>query len=290
MPTSTDKLPDVKNLIVGSFFSSKPDPQRPGTRHASHEVDDYTYLWRSTANLLGLPVILITDSDTEHVSHLESEFFAVRRHTPLNWSTNDERIVAFAAFLRNHDCANVFFTDTGDVVFKKNPFALISEEHPLFVGTDEPSLTKIRHSPFLVHKLFLLNQQLKPEDRFIPSRYFPKILGNPKVVSSNGLYWRVIRRLSRLVRRLLPSHPSCIWEAGVANAGVIGGKREVVKALVDEMARIIESSERGLDLNLNMAVLNYVIWKRKLSPFKGFPLTNEFKCYSTVGGEAIIHK
>lgn len=277
-------------MIVGAFFSSKPDPQRPQVWYTATDLDNYTYLWRTTAHALGLPVVIITDAVEAHRSALENDLCSFAEHTPKDWSTNDERIIAFANFLRNDDCKNVFFTDTGDVLFKKNPFQLISEEHPLCVGTDVPGASKVRDNSWLIHKLFLLNQQLDAEDRFIEDGLLSQVLGNHRGAASRSLFWRLVRRFVPAIRGFLSRDPSSIWEAKPANAGVIGGKRESVAPLIEEMAQIIQKLEKGQDLNLNMAVLNYVIWRNRLTPFSGPPLTNEFRSYSSIGPEAIIHK
>lgn len=280
----------MTNLIVGAFFSSKPDPQRASKIYSIESWDDYTYLWRTTAKALGLSVVLIVDEEAQIDASAESEFEDLVVHVPLHRTTNDERILAFEEYLSSVQCDKVLLTDTGDVLFKKNPFSFMTDEFSLCLGSDFESTPRIRDSAWLVQKLYLLNQELPASEKFIPARYLPKLLAHPDLQRSAKFHWKVFRRLARLVHLFLPRSPESIWEAKIANAGVIGGKRENVLNLLCKMSDLIRRPQLAKDLNLNMAALNYVVWRDRLEYFSGAPLTSSFGSFDTTGPEYICHK
>ena len=280
----------MTNLIVGAFFSSKPDPQRPHTVHKSESWKDYTYLWRTTAKALGLPVVLIVDQAAQIDISPESGFEDVVVHGPLHWTTNDERILAFEEYLSSVKCEKVLLTDTGDVFFKKNPFLFMTDKFSLYLGSDFHSTPRVRDNFWLVQKLYFLNKELPAFEKFIPARCLPNLLAHPDLQQSSKFLWKVFRRFARVFHILLPRNSGSIWEAKIVNAGVIGGKRENVHSLLRGMSEVIRLPQLANDLNLNMAALNYVVWRDGLNYFSGPPLTNSFGSFDTTGPQYICHK
>ena len=280
----------MTNLIIGAFFSAKPDPQRASKIHSGESWDDYTYLWRTTAKALGLPVVLIVDEEAQIDLSAESEFDDLVVHGPLHWTTNDERILAFEEYLSGVQCDDVLLTDTGDVLFKKNPFFFMTDEFSLYLGSDLETTRRVRDSFWLVQQLYLLNQELPANERFIPARCLPKLLAHPKLQQSSQFHWKVFRRFARVFHLLLPRTSGSIWESQIVNAGVVGGKRENVLNLLRSMCDVIRLPKSANDLNLNMAALNYVVWKEGFDYFSGPPLTNSFGSFDTTGPEHICHK
>lgn len=72
------------------------------------------------------------------------------------------------------------------------------------------------------------------------------------------------------------------------NAGIIGGFRDVIINLFEEMTNMI--SNLSNDLNINMPIYNLAIEKLNLKVYTGHPFHNIFRSNSDQGGCYIIHK
>lgn len=276
------------DVVMGAYFTSKPDPQRPALSSRA-SVSEYTYFWRLTCNALGLPVVLFTDADAGEAKQLESNLCSVGvldiKSSGL--SANDERFVVAGRYLAGAEHDRVLMSDTGDVLFKANPFDFMVDRNCLYFGKGRKE--KVVDGLFMVHKMALLNRLLPPERRFIRHTPFLALLSNPKFIFRNRVYSGVALKLMQLAVWLFPGRKrETIWGFQFVNAGLVGGTTDLVLNLLNRINKIFSEIESGE--NLNTAVLNYILWRDGDLYFSGSPLTNRFKSYDLTGGEYVFHK
>lgn len=279
----------IRDIVLGAYFTSKLDPQRPGLSYRS-PVGDYTYFWRLTSNALGLPVVIFTDAADEEANRLEGALCQVVSCKPGELSVNDERFLAMESYLKASNHERVLLTDTGDVLLKSNPFKFMSDQSRLYFGSDKS--IPIRKSSYMVHRIALLNSRLPLGRRFLQASPFLGLLSDPKFPFSKGLIMRLARRLAPIWCRMRAERKQeTIWNYVFVNVGVVGGSREAVLRLLERTNDLFrEAGEGGVEVNLDMAVFNYVLWRDNDSVFSGPPFTNRFKSYNLSGPEYLFHK
>lgn len=140
----------MNNVILTSYFTTKPDPQR-GTQW---NPNDFKLIsgWIDTLNALGLRGIIFHDEPIGDCHGLiECRQYTLRSYL---WSVNDERFLCWLEYLENHpEIDNVFFTDLFDVTFNRDPFDLITNDYDLYVGCGAGFPKKIGANKWLCNKM-----------------------------------------------------------------------------------------------------------------------------------------
>ena len=141
---------------------------------------------------------------------------------------------------------------------------------------------------FILYRDYLIEHkeidQLFMTDLFdVKVNYFPE-LDDSLYIANEGRSWNLHNKWIR----------DCFDRCGIYglqgkiiyNAGVIGGKREVILPFLNELAECLEPvGER----NCNMVLVNYLVHKMR-NVVTGYPLHSEFKRYQSDSKAAFIHK
>ncbi len=127
------------NLILSTYFVTKPDPQR------GHywKGNDFSIIetWYNSVMKFNLNAVVFHD-------HLSQEFIDKYENENIKFiysglverlSCNDERFFIFASYLRFAAIKpdNVLITDISDVEFLRNPFKLIKKANTLYIGSND---------------------------------------------------------------------------------------------------------------------------------------------------------
>lgn len=166
----------------------------------------------------------------------------------------------------------------------------MAEKDLLFLGSVNPATPRVRDSLWMLNCLATLNRSLPPERKFF-GRVAPLVnfLSHRRIVFGEGQLWRICRFLiGHAFSRFPLRSPNSLFNFHWANCGVIGGSRETVLGLVQRMNELLILTTTD-DL-LDMATMNFVLWRDGDRFFSGKPFTNHFKSYKAYGSEYIIHK
>ena len=243
-----------KQIVMTSYFTTARDPQW----NVSRPSNQFQYMldWYLSLKQLGMEAVIFHDGlDLGFMHRILKDYTRISFvlvPSLQNRSTNDARFYAYQRYLDDHpDISMVMLTDISDVRFQRNPFPFM---HLLgdnvYVGTDIDVFPSIKYMPWISGKL---------ETCF--GHY----------AASGSLH--------------------CLSELDtVYNAGVIGGSRHVVMAVLWWVTHYLDHSPTHL--NCNMAAVNVALHKhfyRRI--FTGFPLVSRFMYKQTSPkGVYIIHK
>ena len=245
-----------EDVVFSSYFTSVEDSQRK-TMMATNRFR-YMQDWLLSAKVLGLSTVVFHDGLAPDFQWRLQLFYSKLQfqHVPSleGRSTNDARFYAYLKYLEAHsEIRRVLLTDISDVKFQRDPFELMSQlggDH-LYIGTD------IDYYPDMASMRWL----------------------KEKLEKCYGVYSLAQGDLSPLMKL-----------HNVYNAGVIGGTRHLVLALLARVTQYLDISPGHL--NCNMAAVNYAVHKHFFEcVFTGFPLTSRFQRRQFAPkGVYIIHK
>jgi hypothetical protein len=243
------------NVVLTSYFRSRPDPQRKKPNGDELFVDsdsfDYIYPWYVSMSHAGLHGIIFHDGlSEEFVSRYTTDKIRFLRVTLGGFSTNDERFLIYLYYLekaQGHE--KILMTDVSDVFIKRDPFFMMDgDEDGLWVGQDRAATPTVSSSPWAVNKANAMFQQ---------------------------------------ARGALPAGPD-FGAMPLMNAGVVGGTRGAVLKLLRGFSLVF--NQIGNANNHNMMALHYVVYRQKMKVRMGYPLTSGFKQYEFNTGACIVHK
>lgn len=125
----------MKDIILTTYFTTKPDPQR-GTTWAPDDPDLMSG-WIDTVTDLDLTGVVFHDEPVGSRKNGKVSFVPWPLRTA--WSCNDERFLCWLDFLEGAGKTDVtidhvFLTDLFDVDFFRDPFDLITARHDLYLG------------------------------------------------------------------------------------------------------------------------------------------------------------
>lgn len=243
------------DVILTSYFTSSHDYQRKKSMHPNRSR--YMLDWLVSVRDLGLRAVVFHDELDPAFQQRVSQFHPgiSFRHVPppLNRTTNDARFYAYLSYLRsNPDLDHILLTDISDVRFLRNPFDLMRLLGDwLYIGTDIDIFPNMGTQRWILERL---------EGCF----------------GSHALRHGPLHRL--------------LSQDTVFNAGVIGGSRHVVMALVERVTQYLDTAPP--DLNCNMPAVNFVTHRHfHKQVFTGFPLTSRFFSFqSSPKGVYVVHK
>ncbi len=247
---------NTNEVVFTSYFTTSEDSQRQ--RMKSPNRFRYMMNWFLQLKQLNLHAVVFHDNlDTlfrhrlrQQYSHISFEFVPSLHGR----STNDARFYAYLNYLERHpEFSRVLLTDISDVSFQMNPFDLMTllGRQWLYVGTDIDIFPSMRTMPWIRERL-------------------QACFGNFSL-SEGDLH-------------------SLMDLDTVYNAGVIGGSRDVMLALLHRITEYLDTTPAHL--NCNMPAVNFAIHKHFFHlAFTGFPLTSRFLRRQTAPkGVYIVHK
>ena len=243
------------DVILTSYFTSTPDYQR--TRSVSPNRARYMLDWLVSVRDLGLRAVVFHDELDPAFQQRVSQFHPgiSFRHVapPLNRTTNDARFYAYLSYLHSHtDLDHVLLTDISDVRFLRNPFDFMRLlGNRLYIGTDIDIFPNMGTQQWISERLV-------------------GCFGN-HTLCHGRLHW-------------------LMSQDTVFNAGVIGGSRHIMTALLETVTQYLDTTPPNL--NCNMPAVNYVVHRHfHKQVFTGFPLTSRFYSFqSSPKGVYIVHK
>ena len=245
----------TNDVILTSYFTSREDFQRK--KSMSPNRLHYMFHWLLSVRDLGLQAVIFHDQLDPAFCQRVMEYYpgVSFRHVPslLNRTTNDARFYLYLQYLHGTpDVGRVLLTDISDVRFQKNPFDLMQLLGDwLYIGTDIDIYPNMKSQRWISERL---------EGCF----------------GSHTLHKGPLTHLMSLDT--------------VYNAGVIGGSRHIMLALLEKIVQYLDVTPPTL--NCNMPAVNYVIHRYFFQQvFTGFPLTSRFLSYqSSPKGVFIVHK
>lgn len=215
--------------MLTTYFTSQGNP----VRNLPVFGDDFSYIegWHRSLHELGLHGTIFHDGLSDDFVAAQSTprvDFVYEDPAGFRYTLNDQRFFVYRRYLRRHpEIERVFLTDGSDVVIAGDPFPHLAADS-VFVGSENATL----HPP-------------PCED---DERAFGHHTYAIERLAAAGLSDFVARLKSEKVRR------------PVLNAGLLGGHRHVVTAVLDHLTRTLEAIGRPEE-NLNMGVFNYVLYR-----------------------------
>ena len=253
LDTCVPIVPPTKDVIVSTYFTSKEDPQRKATV----SVNSFRYMvrWFTGIMRFNLNVIVFHDNlEDKWIKRIKAIYPRVNFiKADLNGrSTNDARYYIFWNYFVTHPEINrVFLTDLSDIQILGSPFHLmdIMGNHMIYIGIDEP---------------FYLSSK---ESRWM-NKVFAKCYGNGKS-NVEGTQAMAMQSLY--------------------NAGIIGGTREMMLAMLYKVLHWLDKANKGE--NCNMISVNIAAHKHLFEElYAGYPLQNGYKAIATSNGLFLKHK
>ena len=243
------------DVILTSYFTSQEDCQR--NKSVSPNRVRYMLDWLVSVRDQGLTAVVFHDQlDSgfcQRVMQYHPGVSFVQVSPPLNRTTNDARFYAYLNYLYTQpDLTRVLLTDISDVRFLRNPFDLMRLLGDwLYIGTDIDIFPNMGSQRWITEHL---------EGCF----------------GTHALHHGPLRPL--------------MSQDTVYNAGVIGGSRHIMLALLEHVVQYLDTTAPSL--NCNMPAVNYVVHRYfHRQVYTGFPLTSRFLSFqSSPKGVYIIHK
>ena len=243
------------DVILTSYFTSREDFQRK--KGVAPNRLQYMLHWLVSVRDLGLRAVVFHDQlDSgfcQRVIQYHPGLSFRRVPSLLNRTTNDARFYAFLDYLHTQpDLGRVLLTDISDVKFQRNPFQLMRLLGDwLYIGTDIDIFPNMASQRWISERL---------EGCF----------GNHTLLHG-------------------PLKPLMSLDT-VYNAGVIGGTRHVMLALLERLSQYLDTTPQAL--NCNMPAVNFAVHRYFYQQvFTGFPLSSRFLRYqSSPKGVYVIHK
>jgi hypothetical protein len=250
---STFRSPTAREVVLTSYFTSSPDPQRTDQSgrqlHTVTDSFDYIYPWYVSmchANLVG---IIFHDSLSESfVNKFSTPNICFCKVKLGNYSVNDERFLVYNSFLEKNEFSKVLMTDVSDVFIKRDPFPLFAEANTLYIGSDDPTSSTIQSNSWALTKSAIMAKE-----------------GKGKIDLNHDF----------LKMKLM-------------NAGVIGGQYGLVRIFLNVLSSVIKTLDS--QANNNMMAVHYVAYKLGLRTSIGYPLTSTFKRFEINSDAYIVHK
>lgn len=197
--------PGPPGLAITVVLTSQPDPQR-----AAPQLGDparYIRPWWNSINRGGLRGVILHDGLPDaFVTEAATACVRFARIGVGGWPLLHERHRIVRNFLKTIDDELILVTDASDVVFRRNPFALIAAEndrHRLFVGSEGMLM---RDNPYMAQDMQTQYGEMRHADRMVMN---PGIIGGRRAAVSE-LLDQVIAEIARNVTRLRPSD-MCIF-------------------------------------------------------------------------------
>lgn len=241
-----------REVVLTSYFTSKPDPQRATKTDAMRaEADslDYIYPWYISMRQANLNGIVFHDSLSDSfIDAYSTPRIEFRKVSLGPYSLNDERFFVYRDFLKSNSFTKVLMTDASDLFVKRDPFPLFSNPNILYVGSDDPRWPTIRSSSWARTKSATMARE------------------------SGGQI----------------ALTEAFLDMPLMNAGVIGGHYALLNIFLDAMCEVLKSI--NTISNHNMMAMHYVIHRLKLPTSVGFPLTSCFKAFEINSKACIVHK
>ena len=243
------------DTVFTSYFTSTEDSQRKRKKSLSRFQYMAEFFW--SLKKLNMRAVIFHDgleSGFQHrvTSHYSGVTFSQVKSLN-DRSTNDARFYAYLKYLREHsEIDRVLLTDISDVVFQKDPFELMTLlGDKVYIGTDIDIFPNMRSMPWIKTRL---------RDCFGNYSMDTGDLGH--LMDMNTVY----------------------------NAGVIGGTRRTVLAILEMIKVYLDVSPPSL--NCNMPAVNYAVHKYFFdNVFTGYPLNSRFlRWQAGPKGVYVVHK
>jgi hypothetical protein len=139
----------MTDIILTSYFTSKPDPQSGQFRPKNDQ--DLMRPWIRSLNACGLIGVICHDEPVM-ATGVTLQYYPLKT----KWSVNDERFLCWLEVLEQHpEIERVFLTDLFDVNFLGNPFDLIDADHGLYCGCGAGFDRPISGNKWMVKKMIL---------------------------------------------------------------------------------------------------------------------------------------
>jgi hypothetical protein len=251
--TSTFRSPTARDVVLTSYFTSRPDPQRTNQSGQQHHTltdsFDYIYPWYVSMRHANLVGIIFHDSLSESfISKFSTPNIYFCKVKLGNYSVNDERFLIYNSFLGKNEFSKVLMTDISDVFIKRNPFPLFSEAHTLYLGSDDPTSSTIQSNSWALTKSAIMAKEGKGQINLNHNFFNMKLM----------------------------------------NAGVIGGHYGLVRIFLTALSSLLKTLDS--QTNNNMMAVHYVTHKLGLRTKIGYPLTSTFKRFEINSDAYIVHK
>ena len=243
------------DVILTSYFTSREDFQRNKTMSPNRVR--YMFNWLVSVRDLGLRAVIFHDQlDSDFCQRVMQYHPGVNFRqvpAPLNRTTNDARFYSYLTYLHSQpDLGRVLLTDISDVKFQRNPFELMQLLGDwLYIGTDIDIFPNMESQRWISERL-------------------KGCFGNHTLLHG-------------------PLKPLMSLNT-VYNAGVMGGTRHVILALLETLIQYLNTTPPAL--NCNMPAVNFVVHRYFYQRvFTGFPLTSRFLSFqSSPKGVYVVHK
>jgi hypothetical protein len=250
--------------LLTTYFNSKPHPLYEHTV----EKNSIAYIapWYRSVDRLGLRGVIFHDGlseefiETYSTSKIEFVFVDPAQ---FEYSVNDQRYLVYDHYLRAHPTIDkVFMTDASDVFVVQDPFAFVA-----------PGLVYVGNQPGRLHP---------PEPAGDSLESFSYSFIRERLEAAGSQYLALLDDLGS--RSIRSEHP-------VLNAGILGGCRTVMLELLKAFREVFLAISQPQE-NLNMGVLNYVIYRDSSFEFvTGVPVHSQFGKYENKRKDVwFIHK
>lgn len=255
--------PPVGHLLT-TYFSSKPHPLRGHTV----ETNSIAYIdpWYRSIRDLDLHGVVFHDGLSEDFleTYTTSRIaFIFVDPTTFEYSMNDQRYFVYEQYLRSHpEIERVFMTDAADVVVVQDPFEQMT-----------PGLVYVGNQPGHLYPP-------EPEGDTLEHMSYSYI--RERLEAAGDEYLAVLDDLGRTSNRA---------EYPVLNAGILGGGRSVMLAMLECFTEVLRAIGKPQE-DLNMGVLNYIVYRDALFDIvTGAPVHSRFGGYENDRKDVwFIHK
>ncbi|HBH22527.1 MAG TPA: hypothetical protein DDY13_03805 [Cytophagales bacterium] len=295
------KKPPGKNIILSTYFTSKPDPQRQFRVKPS----DFNFLkaWYLSVVKKSLKAVVFIDfHDNAFINKYESENIKFIYCTLGNLSLNDERYFIFEEYLNYYirDLTQVCITDISDVIFNKDPFIFFKDRpwHTLFVGRNHTD--KIMFSRINLERMSQLSDAYGlayPGNFYIMPVYNAGIIGGDKwvvayLLKKMCIYFREYgsdKNLNMLILNMVLYSYFCPNVSTNLFNKFFFRSRKSRKVVI--LIQKIKMKLNNTTWNQASSVqhLNDICGNSK-TIFTSYPLHNEFKSFYSDSREYILHK
>tara|TARA_Y100000385_G_scaffold246985_1_gene266683 strand:+ start:1288 stop:2052 length:765 start_codon:yes stop_codon:yes gene_type:complete len=243
---------DSENVILTCYFNTKKDPQAGASSQHKDFVDsnsyDYMYSWYMSMNHIGLSGIIFHDN-------LSEEFIEKYETDKIKFIK-----VELGSYSTNDERFIIYSMYLEKAKYKKVFMTDISD---VFIKKD----------PF----------ELIGDDYL----HIGKDMEQTPKLGMNGWCVQKANQLIQEGKGQLKVNQD-FAEMTLMNAGVIGGRLNIVLELIRNMSKVFEILKSNN--NNNMMTLHYVIYKMNLKSKTGYPLTSKFKQFEITSDACIIHK
>jgi hypothetical protein len=262
-----------RNCILGAYLTQRQDGQ--SGEFWVRDAVDLVQGWLRSCVATGEIVVLVHDS----LSAASREVLR-SRHEPADargsrigfvevelgdFNANDERFFLAALLLERLGPKSVFLTDVTDVIVAKSPFPLLERRAwGDFINAG---------SLWWRWRRGQLRTGLRDVRRALARSRFALFVGGEEWIIGASA-WMVGK-----LERAYGSVPPAMLDCNVLNCGIVGGKAETVRALLEEVCVDLEKVDCKGEL-MDMPVFNRILWERHAgevyfngvlnSPFKSF--------------------